>query len=161
MAVACGVALLWLSLACGALAFAGEYGPGAAMSHPDTWPASLVDLAKQPARVGGYFVNQDDYLAFQGDTARFRAFLEACAALPEFGPTTLHFHKGRGTFQPLDKEKKPLPCEWQLDVINQHWRSQDPNPEGPMYSLELHVWLEGAVDLKAIHIPASVKTVRD
>jgi hypothetical protein len=46
-----------------------------------------------------------------------------------------------------------LPCDWQLDVINQHWRAAKPNPTGPKYSLELHVWLDGAVDVTAIKLP--------
>ena len=106
-------------------------------------------------------VNQDDYFAFNGDTAGFRACLDTCIALGEFAPTTLHIHKGKGAFQPLDKDKKPLPCDWQLDVINRHWRAAEPNPKGPMYSLELHVWVVGSVDLAGIKVPSGVKTIRE
>ena len=131
------------------------------MSHPDTWPQRLVELCKQPSRIGGYFVNQDDYLAFHGDTAAFQKFLDTCAALSEFGPTTLHVHKGRGSCQGLQKERKPLDCDWQLDVINQHWRSRQLNAGEPEYSLELHVWQEGGVNLAEVKIPATVKVARE
>ena len=155
------IASLPLVLSPQAFGLASDYGLGESISHPDTWPPRLVDLAKLPSRVAGYFINQDDYFAFTGDTAGFRACLDTCTGLAEFAPTTLHIHKGKGTFQPLDKVKKPLPCDWQLDVINQHWRAAKPNPTGPKYSLELHVWLDGAVDVTAIKLPPSMKTIKE
>ena len=141
--------------------FAADYGPGESLSHPDAWPPRLVELAKLPSRVAGCFINQDDYLAFRGDTAGFRACLDTCAALGESAPTTLHIHKGKGSFQPLDNEKKPVPCDWRLEVINQHWRSGDPTPKGPMYRLELHVWLDGGVDFATVKVPPNVKTIQE
>lgn len=153
------VASLLLALSPQAFGWGADYRPGESISHPDTWPPRLVELAKLPSRVGGYFVNQDDYLAFKGDTAGFRACLETCVALGEFAPTTLHIHRGQGAFQLLDQGKAPLPCDWQLDVINRHWRAAEANPKGPMYSLELHVWVDGSVDLAGIKVPSGVKTI--
>jgi hypothetical protein len=155
------IAFLLLVLSSQAFGLARDYGRGESISHPDTWPPRLVELAKLPSRVAGYFVNQDDYLAFQGDTAGFRMCLDTCLALGEFAPTTLHLHKGKGSFQPLDKDQKPLPCDWQLDVINQHWRAAEPKPKGPMYRFELLVWLDGAVDLATIKVPPIVKTIEE
>jgi len=155
------IASLLLILSPQAFGLASDYGPGESISHPDNWPPRLVELAKLPTRVAGYFINQDDYFAFKDDTAGFRACLDTCIALGEFASTTLHIHKGKGAFQPLAKDKKPLPCDWQLDVINQHWRATEPNPKGPMYSLELHVWLDGAVDLVTIKVPSTVKTIKE
>ena len=155
------VASLLLVFSPQAFGLASDYGPGESISHPDTWPPRLVDLAKLPSRVAGYFINQDDYFAFTGDTAGFQTCLDTCIALSEFGPTTLHIHKGKGAFQPLDKGKEPLPCDWQLDVINQQWRATEPNPKGPKYSLELHVWLDGAVDVAAIKLPLTINTIKE
>lgn len=138
-----------------------DYASGGSISHPDNWPPRLVELASLPSRVAGYYINSDDYLAFKGDTAGFQAFLGTCVALGEFAPTTLHIHKGKGSFQPLDKEKNAVPCDWQLDVINQEWRSTQPDPKGPMKRLELHVWLDGAVDLAAVKVPTAVKTIQE
>ena len=154
-------ACLILAYSVSAFAIGGDYESGEAFSHPDTWPPRLVTLAKLPSRVAGYFVNQDDYLAFKGDTAGFRVCLETCAALREFAPTTLYVHKGKGSFQSLDKAKGRVPCDWQLDVINQSWRAREPNPKGPGYSMELHVWLKGSVDISAVEIPSNVKTIRE
>ena len=152
---------LLLVLSPQAFGLASDYRPGESISHPDTWPPRLVNLANLPSRVAGYFINQDDYFAFTGDTAAFRACLDTCIALSEFAPTTLHIHKGKGAFQPLDKDKKPLPCDWQLDVINQQWRAAQPNPTGPKYSFALHVWLDGAVDVAAIKLPPTLKIIKE
>jgi hypothetical protein len=156
-------ASLLLTLSPKAHALGGDYGPGEAISHPATWPASLVDLAKLPSRVAGYFVNQDDYFAFKGDTAGFQACLATCIALGEFGPTTLHIHKGKGSFQPLDSKKQPVPCDWRLEVINQEWRRAvaKTDPKGQKYSLELHVWMEGGVDVAALKFPPTLKVVKE
>ena len=138
-----------------------DYVPGESISHPDNWPQRLVKLASLPSRVAGYYINSDDYLAFKGDTAGFQTFLGTCVALSEFAPTTLHIHKGKGSFHPLDKEKKAVPCDWQLDVINQEWHSTEPEPAGPKNRLELHVSLDGAVDVPAIKVPPCVKTIKE
>ncbi len=155
-----GAALLLAGVA-PVFGLAGDLPPGENFSHPDSWPPALLAMAKLPARVAGCFVNQDDYLAFRGDAAGFRACVETCLAIKEFGPTTLHLHQGAGHFLPLDRTKPPIGCDWQLDVINQRWRGQQPTPAGPAYSLELHLWLGGAIDLSALHLPASLKTVHD
>ena len=153
-------AFLLLGLSPQVFGLAADWRTGQSVST-DAWPPRLINLVNLPSRFAGYFINQDDYFAFKGDTAGFRACLETCIALGEFAPTTLHIHKGNGFFQPLDKDKKPLPCDWQLDVINQHWRAAHPNPTGPEYSLELHVWLDGAVDVAAIKLPPTVKTLKE
>lgn len=144
-----------------AFGMGGDYGEGKDISHPDTWPSRLVELAKLPLRVAGYFINQNDYLAFKGNTAQFQSCLDTCAAMAEFGSTTLRIHKGKGEFQPLHSEKKPVSCDWRLDVINQEWGADKPLPKGPKYTMELHVWLESAVDVAAIKVPAAVKTIRE
>ena len=120
-----------------------------------------MDLAKLPARVGGYFVDQDDSLAFQGDTSAFRAFLEVCASLDGAASTTLFIHEGSGWFQPQDERRSAIRCDWRLDVINLHARATAPEPNGPVYSLELHVWLGGSVNVAAIHVPAIVKIAKE
>ena len=68
-------ASLLLTLSPKAHALGGDYVPGPAVWYPTTWPASLVDIAKHPSRVAGYFINQDEYFAFKGDTAGFQACL--------------------------------------------------------------------------------------
>jgi hypothetical protein len=156
-------ASLLLTLSPKAHALAGDYPPGPAVWYPTTWPASLVDIAKHPSRIAGYYINQDDYFAFKGDTAGFQACLASCVALADFGPTTLHIHKGKGSFQPLDAKKPAVACDWRVEVINQEWRRAGAKEEtkGPKYTLELHVWLEGGVDVASLKLPAKLKVVNE
>jgi hypothetical protein len=53
-------------------------------------------------------------------------------------------------------EKKFVPCDWKLEVINQHFRAPDGVPVGPKYTLELHVWRGGAVDMSKVKVPDNV-----
>ena len=60
-----------------ALAMGGGYG---------TKPVNLSDshvseLANRPGRVGGYWVNSNDWFYFAGDTAAFNSFLQQYAKL--------------------------------------------------------------------------------
>ena len=157
-----------LSIACLLLAFSprafgwgADYNSVKDFGRPEGWPPRLVELVKLPSRVAGYFINSDDYFAFKGDTAAFREFLGVCVALADFAPATVHIHKGKGSFQPLDQAKKPIACDWQLNVINRHWRAGEDDPEGQKYSFDLHVWLEGAVDFAAIQVPPCVKIIKE
>ena len=157
-----------LSIACLLLAFSprafgwgADYNSVRDFGRPEGWPPRLVELVKLPSRVAGYFINSDDYFAFKGDTAAFREFLGVCVALADFAPATVHIHKGKGSFQPLDQAKKPIACDWQLDVINRHFRADKPNPTGPVYSLELHVWLDGVVDFGAIRVPPTMNVTKE
>jgi hypothetical protein len=144
-----------------AFGLAADYGAGDQMSHPDSWPPGLLELARGPSRVAGYFINADDYLAFQGDTAGFQRCVDTCAALGEFGRTTLHIHQGKGAFQPLDKTRAAVPCDWQLDVINRQFRAATSEPVSPKYHLDLHVWLGGGVKLDAVKLPAGLEISKD
>ena len=134
---------------------------GESISHPDTWPPRLVNLAKRPSRVAGFFVNQDDYLAFRGDTAEFRTFLDTCVSLSAFAPTTLHIHPGSGSFQPLDRSEGPSSVRLAARHHQPRWRATEPNPTKAAYFMELHVWLKGSVDISAVEIPSTVKTIRE
>ncbi len=138
-----------------------DYGPDQSLFYPESWPSRLVDLANLPNRVGGHFVDQDDSLAFRGDTSAFRAFLDGCTSLAGAASTTLFVHDGNGLFQPQDESRSAIPCDWRLDVINLHARATGLGSNGPMYALELHVWLGGSVNVAAIHVPAIVKTVKE
>jgi hypothetical protein len=155
------IACLLLALSPRAFGWGADYDSAKDFGRPEGWPPRLVELAKLPSRVAGYFVNSDDYFAFKGDTAEFRNFLGVCVALADFAPTTVHIHKDKGSFQSLDQAKKPLSCDWQLDVINRHWRAGEANSEGQKYSFELHVWSEGAVDFGAIQVPPCVKIIKE
>ena len=153
-------ASLLLLVSSHAFGWASEWGPNQVVST-DAWPPRLTELVNSKSRVAGYFINQDDYFAFRGNTNKFKAFLDTCAGLGDFAPATLHIHKGNGLFISFDKAKAAVPCNWQLDIINQHWRSTEPHPKGPMYSLDLHVWEDGFIDLASIKIPATMKRVEN
>ncbi len=155
------IACLLLAFSPRAFGWGADYDSAKGLGRPEGWPPQLVELVKLPSWVAGYFINSDDYFAFKGDTAAFKKFLGVCVALADFAPTTVHIHKGKGSFQPLDKDKKPVACDWQLDMINRHWRAGEANPEGRKYSFELHVWLEGAVDVGATQVPPCVKIIKE
>lgn len=144
-----------------AFGLASEYPPGDQISHPDSWPPRLLDLVKGPSRVAGYFVNSDDYFAFQGDTAGFQRSLDTCIVFREFGKTTLHLHQGKGAFQPLAQARPAVPCDWRLDIIDEHFRGQTPEPPHPRYHMHLHIWLGGAVKVEALKLPAGLNVAKD
>jgi hypothetical protein len=155
-----GVACLVLAFPSSSFGLGMEYAAGQPVSRPDEWPQKLVDLANLPARCAGFFVNADDYFAYKGDTAAFRAFLETCAALDKFAPLNLHIHEGKGLFGDMEN-KKFVPCDWKLEVINQHFRAPDGVPVRPRYTLELHVWRGGAVDVSKVNLPANITVTKD
>jgi len=140
--------------------WASEWGPDQKVSTGG-WPPRLLELVNLSSRVAGYFINQDDYFAFRGDTERFQSFLDTCADLGDFASVTLHIHKGKGLFASLDKQRPGIPCNWQLNIVNQHWRSAEPTPKGPVYALELHVWSDNGIDFSAIRMPRGLKKIED
>src|SRR6185436_12265257 len=68
---ACAVALCCLASP-RAFGLASEHPNDEPVSHPDSWPAPLLQIVNDTPRVGGYFVNQDDIFAFQGDATVFQ-----------------------------------------------------------------------------------------
>jgi hypothetical protein len=119
-------------------------------SYPETWSPRLLALTKAPTLVAEQSTGTVHSLAFRGDAPQFQSFLDQCLELGAATPTTLHFHYGKGTLQPLTKGAKAIPCDWRLDVVNKNAAGE------PKYSLELHLWDPGTVDLRKLKLPAEL-----
>ncbi len=132
--------------------------------HPvgaqDGWPAGLADLLNSGGRVGGFFVNANDWFFFQGDAKAFNAWLEKYAALKDT-PLQLVLHPGRTTDRrPWSKEGEArLPVDWQVDVINRQWTYEaidEKHPVKPGHDVTVHVFLGGQVGLDDLDVPLGV-----
>src|SRR6266702_815357 len=99
------IASILLVLSPDAFALGGDYEPGETLSHPGTWPPRLVALGKLPSRVAGYFVNQDDYIAFKGDTAGFRASSTPASHFMSSHRRRFTSTTARGTFNRWTKQR--------------------------------------------------------
>ncbi len=123
------------------------------------WPPALLDLVNSKGRVGGFFVNANDWFFFQGDAKAFNAWLEKYAALKDT-PLRLVLHPSRATDRrPWSKEGEArLPVDWQVDVINREGMRVgfQEKPVKAGYDVTVHVFLGGQVGLDDLDVPLGV-----
>ena len=126
--------------------------------HPD-YPAGLYELLSSEGRVDGYFVNACDFLSYHGDTKAFNKFLAGAAKLKDT-PLKLTLHPGRGMTSKPWKDHKPVPFEWQANVLRRGWHPDAPEAKagekGP-YVVTLDLWLGGDVALDELDVPLGVE----
>ena len=126
------------------------------------WPKGAVELANDPHRVAGYWVNQSNVYFFAGDTAAFNAFLARYAALSgEETPHVLTIKPGPGTTTKLSEKEPKIHYDWSLEVTRAGWDAEqryNPDPKFAQFQTIVQIVLAtgGAVDLKAIERPAKV-----
>ncbi len=128
----------------------------------DGWPKGAVELANDPHRVSGYWVNQSDVFFFAGDTAAFNAFLVRYAALSgEETPHILTIQPGPGTTTRLGEKEPKIHYEWFMKITRAGWDGEqhyNPDPKIDRFPVRVRIGLAtgGAVDLQAVELPANV-----
>ena len=126
------------------------------------WPKGAVELANDPHRVSGYWVNQSDVFFFAGDTAAFNAFLVRYAALSgEETPHILTITPGPGAMTKLGEQEPKIHYDWYLEITRAGWDGEqhyNPDPKIDRFPVRVRTGLAtgGAVDLKAVELPANV-----
>ncbi len=157
-----------LVVACLGLMCGQAFGLGA--DHPkgrpvsvDDWPQGLATLVNEENRVHGFFVNANDTFFFVGSTEMLNGFLTGCAAL-EDTPASLVLHPGTVVASSpwkRSKDKKPIPCQWRIDIMRRGWHPSAPMREGapknnPGYVVKVHAWLDGNVKLDGLKVPEQI-----
>ena len=126
------------------------------------WPKGAVELANDPHRVSGYWVNQSDVFFFAGDTAAFNAFLARYAALSgEETPHLLTIQPGPGATTKLAEKEPKIHYDWFMEITRAGWDGEQryhPDPKIDRFPVRVRIGLAtgGAVDLKAVELPANV-----
>lgn len=126
------------------------------------WPKGAVDLANDPSRVSGYWVNQSDVFFFAGNTAAFNAFLARYAALSgEETPHILTIQPGPGVTTKLGEKEPKIHYVWFMEITRAGWDGEqhyNPDPKIDRFAVRVRITLAtgGAVELKDIALPANV-----
>lgn len=126
------------------------------------WPKGVVELANDPRRVSGYWVNQSDSFFFAGDTAAFNAFLARYAALsPDETPHILIIQPGPGRTGKLTDQEPKIHYDWSMEITRAGWDGEqhyNPDPQIDRFPVRVRITLAtgGAVDLKDVVLPEKV-----
>ena len=126
------------------------------------WPKGVVELANDPHRVSGYWVNQSDVFFFAGDTAAFNAFLARYAALSgEETPHILTIAPGPGVTGKLGEKEPKIHYDWFMEITRAGWDGEqhyNPDPKIDRFPVRVRITLAtgGAVNLQAVELPANV-----
>lgn len=123
----------------------------------DKWPAGLTELVNTDQRVHGYFVNWEDILFFEGETAALNGFLEKYAALPDTKLEVV-LHPGKLEAKaPWDKNPTGVAADWRLyaspfspDQVREV--GVEPGP----FITRIDVYLGGGVVLNELRVPQNV-----
>ena len=158
--------LLLLVSAQSAFSLSGWHDKGNDMAAPD-WPQGLKELVGRDDQVGGFWMNsQYDSYHFDGDTAGANEFLEQYSTLK--GVThTLVLHGGLPASERLSGapgSKQSSFYEWTLNIVNTERlrRNIDKIDEPdtlaqPQYSVTVHLWLGGRVNLRSLKVPHNIE----
>jgi hypothetical protein len=127
----------------------------------DSWPKGMEHLVNAAHRVHGFFVNDEDVFFFAGSAADFTAFLLEYSKIDPIRKHVLIIHGGSG------KAMSPwggpgVPCDWEIYGCSAT-RSRnakdvkDPTAVSPWYTLEVHFWSGGKIDLKQVTVPKNIE----
>ena len=155
------LAVLMVLMLCAAPAFGlgGGHPKGRPMRQPD-WPEGLEAVVNSDRRVGGYFVNANDFFHYDGDAIDVNAFLAAAAAVKKT-PLRIYLHEGLG-FGGIpwhDGERSII--DYELAVLRRGWGPDAPvdpkAPQGkPGYVLVANVYLGRNVEEDRLKLPPGV-----
>ena len=126
------------------------------------WPKGAVELANDPHRVSGYWVNQSNVFFFAGDTAAFNAFLARDAALAgEATPHVLTIKPGPGATTKLSGKEPKIHYDWSLEITLAGWDAEqryNPDPKFAPFQMIVQIVLAtgGAVALDGVVLPGNV-----
>ena len=154
-------ALVMLAWVQPAFSMGGEYGKGdpKSPSWKLQWPVGVKELVNGENRVGGFWINSNDWFYFAGDTDSFNNFLEQYSKLQDT-PLTLVLHAGKALPGTLgDKETATIP-DWQVSIIDNAWTREamkDKVLPKTQYTVTVNLWLGGQVDLKGLKVPNSIE----
>jgi hypothetical protein len=154
-------AAILLASAVTALALGGDYAKGAKVDKQPEWPDGTVDLANDPSREFGHWVNANDFFYYRGDAATLNAFLARYAKLTDT-PLAVELHLGPDQRTGPLAGPRTMPYDWKMDVMRRGWGVPlDPNrPAGdnkPGYVVTVHVWLGDKITLKNLQVPDNVE----
>jgi hypothetical protein len=134
-------------------------------------PDGVNELISMPNWVGGFFVNQEDRFFYKGSTEDFEAFLKNYAAIRDIQRHRLTIHHHILQTQAYGEEPAE-PADWMLEIGLLSWRHvrKDPKLEfltlfppedtdGPKYAVEVHLALDGSVDLNKLKVPPAIEIV--
>lgn len=122
------------------------------------WPAGLLELVNSADRVGGFWVNQNDYFFYKGDAKAINKFVADYGKIPNT-PVSVVVHAGAKALTGKLGEKHETPYNWELHVSRRGWGTpRDPrnSEESPGYVATVHIWLSDAITLKELELPKHV-----
>jgi hypothetical protein len=141
-----------------ALAMGGGHG---------TKPVNLSDshlseLANRPGRVGGYWVNSNDWFYFAGDTKALNDFLRRYAEM-KGTPLVLVIHPGKAPAEACVGDLFAEPYDWKLDSMyrgftrDKTWFQKPDGGQWPGSVVIVQAWLGGNVRLDDLEVPANIE----
>jgi hypothetical protein len=122
------------------------------------WPAGLIEIVNSADRVGGYWVNQNDYFFYKGDVKAISKFVAEYGKIPNT-PVSVVLHTGAKALTGKLGEKHETPYNWELHISRRGWGTpRDPrnSEKEPGYVATVHVWLSDAITLKELELPKHV-----
>jgi hypothetical protein len=140
-----------------ALAMGGSHG---------TKPVNLSDshlseLANRPGRVGGYWVNSNDWFYFAGDTKALNDFLRRYAEL-KGTPLVLVIHPGKAPAERCVGDLFAEPYDWKLDSMysaftrDKQWFQKSDGDQWSRVAI-VQAWLGGNIRLDELDVPTNIK----
>ena len=156
--------LLWALTVCVSQAWAlgANHPKGQPVADREGWPEGLVHLVNRPGRVGGFFVNANDYFLYAGDTRALNDFLAEYGRLKQTPlSVVLRTEAAPMTDGPWDKEGQTH-TDWRLSVLRRGGAPDAPHdPKAPRdrpgYVLIVDVWLGETIKGEEVKVPAGVE----
>jgi hypothetical protein len=109
------------------------------------WPEGMRKLANAEERISGYFVNAADYFFFSGDQAILEKLLLDYSKISELEAHQIVINPGGGP------SYNGRICDWHLYGCPSSWKNNDPKEK--TYTMEVHVWVDGKMNLDELNIP--------
>jgi hypothetical protein len=159
------------------MALAGWNVFGMGGDHPDdrpvaepSWPKGMAELVNTTNRIGGLWVNAEDFFFFSGTATNFSAFLAAYAAVGPVDQHRLVLLAGAGEAYSLGGGNR-RPCDWELFGCPKAWlvghaamaqgtnsiTAREQAARDANYVLEVHFWTGGKIPVDQLTIPPNVE----
>ena len=139
-----------------------------------SWPKGMADLVNTTNRIGGLWVNAEDFFFFSGTATNFSAFLAAYAAVEPVDQHRLVLLEGAGEAYSLGGGNR-RPCDWELFGCPKSWlvghaamaqgtnaiAAREQAARDTNYVLEVHFWTGGKIPVDQLTIPQNVELAGD
>jgi len=147
----------------------GDYPNDRPVAEP-SWPKGMADLVNTTNRIGGLWVNAEDFFFYSGTATNFSVFLAAYAAVEPVDQHRLVLHEGAGEAYSLGGGNR-RPCDWELfgcpksRLVGHAAMAQGTNSTAARqeaardtnYVLEVHFWTGGKIPVDQLTIPQNVE----